>query len=457
MHPTPFELQAFGHGRLPAAQSRSVLRHLRIGCAACRTTLAPRLIPWMDDDPAAEARATEPARCGRTLAAAYLRAARRAARAGAKLEAAGGSAPPSSRALAILHAEGPAAIGRLPRKLLGIPAIEALLRMTATLGPSDPRLRLRLAELASDLAESGRDADPAFREIRCRAAIELANAYRVSLSLGAAQQQLDRAADAVARGGYDPAMEGRLMQIQGQLYCDQSRAAAARRLLSSAMRIYRREAWAPELAGALVGDAAVQLHVTGDMDLALELCRDALHVLGHEREPLVAAAALTGVCIALAKSGRWREALATLDRHRQVIVTHERGRNRARLAMLEGDLFGHAGDMDSAARAFASCRRELEAIGQPYEAGVWTLAWAAVLERRGELAACQAVVAEATERLLRLDPHREVYLALLYLRTTNRFSATRSSIPLAPLIAFLANAEFNPSLRLQSYLASDRA
>jgi len=455
MHPTPFELQAFGHGRLPAAQSRSVLHHLRVGCAACRTALAPRLIPWMDDDPAAEARATEPARCGRTLAAAYLRAARRAARAGARLRAVSGSAPPLplSRALAILHAEGPAAIGRLPRRLLGIPAIEALLRMTATLGPSDPRLRLRLAELASDLAESGRDAAPAFREIRCRATIELANAYRVSLNLGAAQHQLDRAADAVARGGYGPVMAGRLLQIQGQLYCDQSRAAAARQLLSGAIRIYRRAAWAPELACALVLDGVVQLHVTGDMDLAQELCRDALHVLGHEREPLVVSAALTGICVALAKSGHWREALATLERHRQVIVTHEHGRNRARLAMLEGELFGHAGDMDSAARAFASCRRELEAIGQPYEAGVWTLAWAAVLERRGELPACQAVVAEATERLLKLDPHREVHLALLYLRTTNRFSATRSSIPLAPMINFLANAEFNPSLRLQSYLS----
>ncbi|HEV3076710.1 MAG TPA: hypothetical protein VHB47_19975 [Thermoanaerobaculia bacterium] len=455
MHPTPFELQAFGHGRLPAAQSRSVLHHLGVGCAACRMALAPRLIPWMDDDPAAEARATEPARCGRTLAAAYLRAARRAAQAGARLRAVSGSAPPRPlrRALAILHAEGPAAIGRLPRQLLGIPAIEALLRMTATLGPSDPRLRLRLAELASDLAESGRDADSALREIRCRATIELANAYRVNLSLGAAQHQLDRAAADVARGGYDRMVEARMLQIQGQLYCDQSRAAAARTLIAGAKRIYRREARAPELAHALAGDALVQLHVTGDMDLARELCRDALNVASSEAAPLVTASALMNLCIILEKTGRWREALAMLDRHRRVIVTHEHGRNRARLAKLEGELFGHAGEMDSAARAFASCRRELEAIGQPYEAGVWTLAWAALLERRGDRAAAQAVVEDATEKLLQLDPHREVYLALLYLRTTNRFSATRWAVPLAPMITFLDNAAFNPSLRLQSYLA----
>jgi len=41
----------------------------------------------------------------------------------------------------------------------------------------------------------------------------------------------------------------------------------------------------------------------------------------------------------------------------------------------------------------------------------------------------------------------------MYLRTANRFSATRSTMPLEPMIAFLSNAEFNPSLRLQSYLA----
>lgn len=453
MHPTPFELQAFGHCRLPAVQSRSVLLHLRNGCAACRTVLAPRLIPWMDDDAAAEARATEPARYGRTVAAAYLGAAKRAARAGAKLRAAVGSASPSRRALAILHAEGPAAIGRLPRRLLGIPAIEALLRMAAKLSSSDPCLRLRLAELASDLAESGREEVHAFREIRCRATIELANAHRVNLNLGAAQHELDRAADDVARGGYDPLVEARLLQIQAGLYCDQSRAAASRNLMSGAKRIYRREARAPELAGALVGEAVLQMDVTGDLDLAQERCRDALDVLGSEPEPLIAGCALMNLCIIMEKTGRWREARATLDRYRRLIVLHERGRHRARINKLEGELLGQAGDMDNAARAFASCRRDLEAIGQPYEAGIWTLAWAAVLERRGELAAAQAVVAAATENLLKLDPHREVYLALICLRTTNRFSATRSTIPLAPMINFLSNAEFNPSLRLQSYLA----
>jgi len=188
------------------------------------------------------------------------------------------------------------------------------------------------------------------------------------------------------------------------------------------------------------------------VNLARQRCSDALDVLGPGREPQIAGCALMNLCIILQRTGHWREAQAKLDRYRPIIAPYERGRHRARVAKLEGELLGQAGDMKNAARTFALCRRELEAIGQPYEAGVWTLAWAETLERRGDLAAAQAVVAEATEKLLQLEPHREVYLALIYLRTTNRFSATRSSVPLAPMIAFLSNAEFNPSLRLQSYL-----
>ena len=81
VHPTPFELRAFGSARLPVARTRGVLHHLRAGCRACLTRLVPNLIPWLDDEPAAEARASDPWRCPPSLAREYLRAAARAVRA----------------------------------------------------------------------------------------------------------------------------------------------------------------------------------------------------------------------------------------------------------------------------------------------------------------------------------------------------------------------------------------
>ena len=458
MHPTIFQLNAFGTSRLLPAQSRAVLLHLRSGCPRCRAALAPRLIPWMDRRPAAEAAATEAARCGRTLAAAYLRAAARAARAATatatrRPRAIAAQDPRTSQALAILDAEGPAAIGRLPRHLLGLPAIEALLHQTYTLGPADPRLRLRLAELACDLAESTRGDEPRLRQVRCRAMIDLANAHRVALDLRTAQQQLDRAADEIASGGIDPLVKARLLYCQSSLFGDQSRPHPARATLAAAKSIYRREAQPAELARALVQDAYVYTEVLHDHVRARDCHRHALLLIEPDEEPLVTSAARMGLCYTELRMGNWREALTMLRRHRQSILTHDHGRNRARLARLEGELLGREGDVTGANRAFAFSRRELEAIAQPYEAGVVTLIWAACHRRRGDLEASQALVADATDSLLRLDPHREVHAALMILGTANRFSETRAALPLDAMVEFLSNAEFNPSIRLQSYLA----
>ncbi|HXO40451.1 MAG TPA: hypothetical protein VN999_03315 [Thermoanaerobaculia bacterium] len=452
MHPTIFQLNAFGTSRLPPAPTRAVLLHLRRGCARCRTALAPRLIPWMDPHPAAEAAATEAARCGRTLAAAYLRAAARAARAASTRRPLHALEGRTRQALAILGAEGPAAIGRLPRHLLGVPAIEALLHQTYTLGPADPRLRLRLAELACDLAESAQGDEPRLRQLRCQAMIDLANAHRVALDLRAAQQQLDRAAEEVARGGIDPQVKARLLHCQGAVFCDQRRPIPARTAIAAAMSIYRREAQPAELARALVLDATLNDALCNRVSV-LASHRQALLLLEPDEEPLVTGAALMGLCRTELRLGNWTEALAQLHSHLPSMVTHDHGANRARVARLEGEVLGHAGDVTGSDGAFALSRREFEAIGYAYAAGVVTLFWAAIKRRRGDHKAAQTLVTEATEAMLRLDPHREAHAALMILRTANRFSETRAALPLETIAEFLNSAEFNPSLRLQAYLA----
>jgi hypothetical protein len=453
MHPTIFQLNAFGTSRLPPAPTRAVLLHLRTGCAPCRAAVAPRLVPWMDRHPAAEAAATEAARCDRPLAAAYLRAAARTARAATTRRPLRPKTGRAGEALAILDAEGPAAIGRLPRHLLGLPAIEALLHQAYTRGPADPRLRLRLAELACDLAESARADAPRLRQVRCQAMIDLANAHRVALDQRAAQQQLDRAAEEISRGGIDPLLAARLLHCQATLFFNQARPIPARAAIAAAMAIYRREAQPAELARALVLEANLFNDVLHDHVLAQASHRQALLLLEPGEEPLVTAAALMGVCITEMRRGNLREALAMLRLHLPTMVTHEHGLNRARIARLQGEVLGRNGDMTGADGAFVFSRRELEAIGQPYEAGIVTLVWAAVKRSRGHLEAAQTLVAEATRSMLRLDPHREVHAALTLLRTANRFSETRAALPLEAMIAFLEVAEFNPSLRLQSYLA----
>jgi tetratricopeptide (TPR) repeat protein len=456
MHPTIFELNAFGRCRLPGLQGRAVLRHLRQGCARCRAALSTHLALWLDEGPAAEARASDPRRHGRALVAEYLGAAASAYRAAAKRKA-----PPDANvdvddALAILEAEGPAAIGRMPRRLLGPAAVEALLRSTSTMGAPDPRLRLRLAELAYDLAHrhpSNPSDERRARELRCRAGVELANAHRVLNDLRLAQEELDRAREELLRGAHDPLVAARLLVIQGVVMTDRWSLAAARETLSAAARIYRRRALILDLAQVVGERVANVLMYSGKLEDALHWQFEALQALDREREPVGAAVALHGMSVALLGMGRWREALDIQRRERAFLAAHSHGRNASSFEQLEGRLLHRAGDLQGAVRAFASCRGRLVALGELFGAGIASLHWAAALEEHGDWDGSLARIMEGTDLILKLDPADNVYSALMLLRTTRQFSATRDALPLEQMVEFLYRAAFNPDLRLQCFLS----
>jgi hypothetical protein len=452
MHPTIFELNAFGRCSLPGAQGRAVLRHLRQGCARCLESLSPHLVLWLDDGPAAEARGSEARRHGRALVAEHLRAASRAYRAAAKRRTPHDVDVDVDDALAILEAEGPAAIGRMPRRLLGSPAIEALLRLTSTLGAGDPRLRLRFAELAYDLAHRDQSDERPARELRCRAGVELANAHRVLGDIRLAQEDLDRAREELLRGAHDPLVAGRLLAIQGVVMTDRWRLGAAHETLSAAARIYRRRALVLHLAQ--VGMSAANVFQYGDRsDDALQRGFEILHVLDREHEPESIAVTLNGICNGLLESGRWRDAFDILRRERSFLAAHSRGRGASLDARLEGRLLHRTGEIRGAARAFASSRAMLEAQGRPFQAGVGSLFWAAALEEHGDWDGCRARIMEGTDLILKQNPTDNVHGAMMLLRTTRRFSATRDTLPLDRLIEFLYRAEFNPDVRLSSFLS----
>jgi len=452
MHPTIFELNAFGSSRLPGAQGRAVLRHLRQGCARCRAALSAHLVLWLDDGPAAETRAADPRHHGRALVAEHLRAAARAYRAAVKLRT-----PPVVNAdvhvaLALLEVEGPAAIGRMPRRLLGPAAVAALLRWISKLGARDPRRRRRFAELAYDLAHRDTSDERRARELRCRAGVELANAHRVLGDLRRAQEALDQAREELLRGAHHPVIAARLLVIQGMVMTDRSSFPAAHEALSAAARIYRRHALILRLAQVGVSAANI-LHYDDRYDEALQRRFELLQMFDGEREPESAAATLNGICNALMETGRWRESLELLRRERTFLAAHSHGRNASLHARLEGRLLHRAGEIRTAAKAFASSRDMFAAQGRPYEAGLGSLFWAAALEERGDWDSARAQIMAGTDLILKLNPEGNVYSTVMLLRTTKQFSATRDTLPLERVIDFLTRAEFNPDLRLPSFLS----
>jgi hypothetical protein len=223
--------------------------------------------------------------------------------------------------------------------------------------------------------------------------------------------------------------------------------------LSAAARIYRRRALILDLAQAVGVSGAHLLYSAGKLEDALQCRFDALQVLDRERRPALAAATLHGMCLDLLESGRWREAFDVLRRERTFLAAHSHGRNASRGAQLAGRLLHCAGDVEGSDQAFASSRDTFEAQGYPSEAGVASLFWAAALEARGDWDGSRARIMEGTQRILNLNPGANVYSAVMLLRTTRQFSSTRDALPLERVIAFLQRADFNPDLRLDSFLA----
>jgi tetratricopeptide (TPR) repeat protein len=452
MHPTIFELNAFGRRRLPPAQGRAVLRHLRRGCARCRAALSAHLMLWLDEGPAAEARASDPRRHGRTLVAEHLRAAARAFRAASKLRRPPDTNADVDHALALLEAGGPAAIGRMPRRLLGSAAVEALLQLTSTLGARDPHLRLRFAELACDLAHRDPSDESRARELRCRAGIELANANRVLGDLHLAQEQLDRAREELLRGEHRQLAAARLLVIQGLVMTDRWSVSSAHQILSAAARIYRRRGLIQSLAQVSVSEGNL-FRNDGRLEDALQCQFEVLQALDPEHDPRSAAPALHGMCTALLELGRWREALDIQRRNHAFLAAHSHGRNASRYAQLEGRLLHRAGDLEGAARSFAASRSLFESQGSTYEAGIASLYWAAALEERDDWDGARARIMEGTQLIMKRNPEGDVYMAAMLLRMTKQFSATRDALPLARVIDFFYQAEFNPETRLNSFLS----
>jgi tetratricopeptide (TPR) repeat protein len=446
MHPTSFHLKAFGQMWLPPVPARGVVRHLRDGCVRCRATLSPYLIPWMDEEPAAEAAKVHPASAGPALRGAYLTAAVRAARAAVKAV----PLPPGRRVrevLARIEQDGPTALRRLPRGQLGMPAIDALLRATGTVGARNPYLRVQLAELACDLAfHLGARAarEGALRRAACRASLQAAAALRQVGALGQAEERIEQAAELYARDPRDPWIEARLYEGRGALLLYRNRSQAAAEALRQARALFRRGGWAEDLgrAFAYLGWMAGG---SDEVDTALAANDHVLRLTESRPNPSIRGAAIHNSRVTLLASGRWREALTLAP------PPHPSPLPSAKYACLDGILLNLAGDEAAATAAFATSYRLYSAQGRPYSAALVLLQQAASHESRGRHDAARQLVLGATGELLRLAPGREVYVALLLLRTSRRLAAARALLPLPPVIAFLREAEFDPTLRCESF------
>src|SRR5205807_6090668 len=125
--------------------------------------------------------------------------------------------------LAALEQKGVAGFCGLPRHLRGLASYEALLERSWSLRHDDPQEMVQLCELATVVAaglSAQRYGADRISDLQARAAIELANAYRVVGRPDDAQASLNEALEFFRMGTQDRLMAARLFVIQAQVSGD---------------------------------------------------------------------------------------------------------------------------------------------------------------------------------------------------------------------------------------------
>ena len=464
-HPTATELEGLVRGDLNRKQARLVIRHLLRGCESCVAHIAP-YASMLLTGPAATRRAEHDAQAtpadpaGDAILASFSGASARSRRhlvaASGAASGPGAAAPPpppealaepdrtlleraydraidrafaavmrhgenaarngarAGKALAQLTAEELEGLRELPAGLRGFAGYEALLDRSWAMRREDPKQMVKLAELAVDaaagLGEEGFSAEQV-EDFQARAAIELANAYRVVERPEEAQAGLEAARRHYGEGSQDRLLGARLLEVEANIRGDRGELGEALASLDRALRVYRRYG-DPHLAGRSLIKKGLYTSRAGRQQEAIELLTEGLEMIDPEQDgPLVLAAVHNTACC-LMEGGRCREARSLLWRHLSLYEQHAGRQDRLKLRWLQAQIYAGLGDFGPAERAFEEVRLGLREAGKSHSEAMATVELASLRLRQGREDVARGLAVEAAELVLGLDISREASAAL---------------------------------------------
>lgn len=362
-------------------------------------------------------------------------------------------------ALEMLGEKGALDFGReAPFRLRGPAGIEALLQKSWEARFENPQEMVLEAGLASTWAQG---LDPRrygtgfVQELRCRALIELGNAYRVADELDLAQKTLDQA-DRVMVDGLEDGLEMdemlalRLCDIQASLHADRRLFAESCEALDAIHMIHLQRGDRHLAGRALISKGAHKVS-QGNTVEAEQLILHGLEMIDAEREPALVLASLHNLLSLMVDRGELRDARTILFRNR-VELSEAAGRiNVLKLRAMEGRIAAGLGEHAVAEKIFREVTQEFQSENLSYKAALSSLELAVVLREMGRDAEAREAILGAVEVFLRLGVDRVAVAAMLVLRKASEAGITSPTL-LRATIHFLVRAEDHPQLAGEVFL-----
>ena len=407
------ELDGLLGGRLLRAQSRAVILHL-LGCEACRTAAAPRLAPFLSVRPPV----SPAAELSPDLDAAYATAFDRAIATVLESRDALRERSAVQRALEVYAEEGIAGVEKDPGLLRGLPACQALLQVCQELRYEDPKRMIDTGTLAVHAAgrlSPLRYGAERVADCKCRALVELANAYRVGDRLDDAERTLGEAAQvfgAFNEGTRNELLEARLNDVKASLLADRRRFAEAAGVLDTVYSIYCRHG-ERHLAGRARISKGIYVGYRGAPEEAIRLLREGLSLLDPERDPALVYGAVHSQAHFLLTCGRPHEARALLWKYPASPEAVGGRMNLLKIRWLAAQIDASAGDLAAASQGFLEAKQGFEDAGLYYKAALVSLEMATVWMRQGRHEEARALVVEVLGMFKVLRIEREALGSLL--------------------------------------------
>jgi tetratricopeptide (TPR) repeat protein len=444
-HPTPAELEGLVLGCISAERRRAVILHLIHGCEECNGRLAPYFyglfglenqtqypppLPIEDYDKALD-------------------------RAFSFVRQLGTNLPPlktleqkKQEVLTLLVSGGLEALQDLPPYLQGLPVYNALLERSWSLRHEDPDQMVQLAHCAVLMATRLDEQEYGLKKIadlRCRAWVELANAYRVADQLDQADEALSRATELFLQGTRDDLLGARFFDILASQYVARRLFDPACNALDLVSHIYQRHG-DEHLAGRALIMKGIFTGYRGDAEEAICLIQIGLSSVDEQSDPGLVFSAAQCQARLLVDCGRFQDARLALQdlRGRKLDIG---GRvNELKVRWLEGQISVGLEELDDAEQALIEVKHGFGETGLTYKAALAGLELGAVWLRQGRAEEAARVVLESTDVFLSLQIQRELLASILMLRKAVEMNYLNLAL-LRQVIDFLYKPERDPQAR----------
>ena len=313
------------------------------------------------------------------------------------------------------------------RKVHGWARVEHLLELSYEMRFRNPEQMLLLAQGAASVAntlgalpiDQGRYTRVLKADLRARAQIGLANAYRLNHDFAHAENCLEAAAELIEKGHCAPRTLGLLKDIYAAILMDQRRLDEAIRLLGSLRRHYLAFG-ETHLAGRTLIRKGIALFIGARPQAAIEATSEGLASLTADRDPELLSFGLHSLISASVEAGNAREAGKLL---RESGLSHAWAADPLSLLKLrwaEGTIFAGIGELSRAGEIFKETREAYLRRDRRYMVALINMDFADLLLRQGRRAEVKPLAEEALRTFRDMKVESEALKAVCLLGAAGR-------------------------------------